>query len=180
MIVRLTRKLAKKIKVEPADALPFHPNPFADWAANLFTVRRDQYVLLTNSASLYSVIFRGRGIVSADSFLEHAISALAAQLRSGGFGAIFDQCITPLMREFTFSKTGDRSLLGSMNDHVRCAGYDLEDPDESPLTASCRLNETPMGALDYCVPLEVLAMQAGIPARVKRTGAKVIPFPRKA
>ena len=180
MIIRLTQKLANKIKVVPATALPRHQNPFADWAANLFTVRRVQYVLLTNSASLYSVIFHGRGLSSPDMFLERALSALADQMRSAGFGAIFDQCITPLMREIIFSKTGDRGLLGSMNDHVRCAGYDLENPDESPLTASFKLNETPMGLLDYCVPLEVLVMQAGISGLRKRTGAKVIPFPRRS
>jgi len=179
MIIRLTQKLAKKLKVAPAAALPRHPDPFADWAANLFTVQRTQYVLLTNSASLYSAIFYGRGITTADIFLEHALSALAKQLRSAGFGVIFDQCITPLMREITFSKTGNRSLLGSMNDHVRCAGYDLEDPDESLQTAASRLNETPMGALKYRYPREVLMMQAGIPAQEKRTGAKVIPFPCK-
>jgi hypothetical protein len=36
MIIRVTQKLAKKIKVAPAAALPFHKNPFLDWTANIF------------------------------------------------------------------------------------------------------------------------------------------------
>lgn len=165
MIIRLTQKLADKIKVAPPVALPRDPDPLADWAANLFTVRRTQYILLTNSAILYSVIFPGRGITDAETFIDHAITTLMQQMHSEGHYDIFKEKILPLATEIAFSKTGDRSLLGSMNDHIRCAKVHLEH-QESPENTAIRLNATPMGALDHRYPKE-------------RTGGKVIPFPRR-
>ena len=179
MIIRVTQKLAKKIKVAPTIALPRDPNPFADWAANLFTAQRTQYIILTNSASLYSVIFYGRGITEGDIFIDHAFSTLADQMRDAGYGAIFEKHIAPVTGEFLFSKTGDRSLLGSMNDHVRCASVNFEYLEGTPASTARKLNKTPMGALDYRYPKDVLEILAGMPTEKKRPSAKIIPFPRK-
>ncbi len=101
-------------------------------------------------------------------------------MRDAGFGPIFDKCIVPFAGEIVFSKTGDRSLLGSINDHVQCSKIYLDRLEASPYEAARRLNETPMGALDYHFPYEVLVKQAGLPERQKATGGKVIPFPRKS
>jgi hypothetical protein len=180
MIIRLTQKLAKKIKVAPTAALPRDPNPFADWIANLFTAGRTQYIILTNSASLYSVVFYGRGITESDIFIDRAFSALAEHMRDAGHGAIFDKCIAPLAVETVFSKTGDRQVMGSVNDHVQRAQIYLEDLDASPHSVSLNLNGTPMGALDYRYPREALAKQAGMSEPATGRGGKVIPFPRKS
>jgi Domain of unknown function (DUF6933) len=40
MIIRLSQKLAKKIKVTPTRVLSPDANPFADWSAHLFTADR--------------------------------------------------------------------------------------------------------------------------------------------
>jgi len=53
MIFRLSRKLATKIKTGPKICAPPDPNPFADWSAHLFTANRAQYIVITNTASLY-------------------------------------------------------------------------------------------------------------------------------
>ncbi|NOZ21562.1 MAG: hypothetical protein GXP25_10795 [Planctomycetes bacterium] len=39
-----------------------NPNPFADWPAHLFAADRVQYILATNTPSLYSMAIHGRGI----------------------------------------------------------------------------------------------------------------------
>ena len=54
MIVRVSAKLGKKIDLSPDRVLPAHPNPFADWSSHLFRADRTQYILITNTASLYS------------------------------------------------------------------------------------------------------------------------------
>lgn len=54
MIFRLSQKLAKKLKVGALPSLPPDQNPYADWSANLFTADRTQYIILTNTQSLYS------------------------------------------------------------------------------------------------------------------------------
>jgi hypothetical protein len=62
MIFRLSQKLATKIKEVTLPALPLDDNPFADWSAQLFVADRTQYVLLSNTQSLYSTVIYGKGI----------------------------------------------------------------------------------------------------------------------
>lgn len=57
MHLRITQKLAKKIK-EPVKlpALEAHPEPLADWTANLFIHDRTHYIICSNTATLYSCL----------------------------------------------------------------------------------------------------------------------------
>lgn len=175
MIIRLTQKLAKKIKVAPTDAASRAEDLFGDWAANLFTVGRTQYIILTHSVSLFSVVFPGRGIGDGDRFVAQALAALGEQMTDAGHGDIFDQHIAPLAEEVRLSKTGDRSLLGSMNDLVQHAKWLLE--DHSPSVVARRLGEIPMGALDYGYPLDVLTELAGRSDAAETGAGNVLPFP---
>jgi hypothetical protein len=61
MIFRLSRQLAQKIKVAPKVSAPFDPNPFADWSAHLFMADRTQYIILANTASLYTIVMDDSG-----------------------------------------------------------------------------------------------------------------------
>ena len=63
MIFRLTLKLNSRLKVGTLAGLPLDGNPFADWSAHSFVADRTQYILLSNTQSLYSVVHRG-GIAS--------------------------------------------------------------------------------------------------------------------
>ena len=63
MILRVTAKLGKKIGIDPATRLDRDPNPFTDWTADLFRAGRVQYILVTNTASLYSMLMYGKGII---------------------------------------------------------------------------------------------------------------------
>jgi len=175
MIIRLTQKLAKKIKVVPATAAPRAENPFVDWTANLFAVGRVQYIILTNSASLYSVVFPGRGINDPDKFAEHVLSALGEQMADAGYGGIFEEHIAPLAGSILFSKTGDRRVLGSMNELILQAKYHLA--DQTLAEGVKGLNETLMGALGYQYPREALTKLAGLPETVESGSGKILPFP---
>jgi tetratricopeptide (TPR) repeat protein len=175
MIIRLTQKLAKKIKVDSTVAAPPAENPFADWTANLFTVGRTQYIILTHSASLYSAVFYGRGINESGIFIDHALTALREQMEDEGHGDIFQKHIAPLAGNIQFSKTGDRSLLGSMNELVQHSQFILA--DESPAGASAKLNKIPMGALQYKYPRDAVAKLAGLPGTAESGGGKILPFP---
>lgn len=73
MIIRLTQKLGDKLGVKLRQSLPRDPNPFADWTAHLFTAQRTQYILLANTASLYSVVLFGRGLTHEGVFLSRAL-----------------------------------------------------------------------------------------------------------
>ncbi len=59
MIIRLSQKLCTKIKAGKLKEMPLDENPYADWSANLFVVDRTQYIILSNTASLYSCVMYG-------------------------------------------------------------------------------------------------------------------------
>ena len=73
MIFRLSQKLTAKIEAGPLATVPLDENPFADWSAHLFVAGRTQYILLSNTKSLYSTVMFGRGITDDRRFIERAL-----------------------------------------------------------------------------------------------------------
>jgi len=61
MVFRLSQKLNTKIKAGALDTVRLDDNPYADWSAHLFAVNRTQYVILSNTKSLYSCVMYGAG-----------------------------------------------------------------------------------------------------------------------
>jgi hypothetical protein len=59
MIFRLSQKLSKKIKEGRLSALAREDNPIADWSTALFIADRTQYILLSNTMTLYSMVMGG-------------------------------------------------------------------------------------------------------------------------
>ena len=152
MIVRLTTKLAKKIGARELESLPCDPNPFADWTAHLFTECRRQYILITNTRTLYSVVMRGSGVTSPSDFLAAMRNYLAEYLAYDELGAAFDRLILPAMGAVTYGKTLNRSVTGSMNDLMHLARCYMADGDLSLMDVSTKLNEAPMSFLEYDSP----------------------------
>ena len=95
MIVRVSAKLGKKIHLTPPKSLPLDENPFADWSTHLFTADRTQYILITNTASLYSMVMFGRGITDDCQFLDRITSYMGEFIRDDGFGFIYERLIVP-------------------------------------------------------------------------------------
>ena len=155
MILRISTKLGKKIHVTPDKILPVDSNPFADWSAHLFTVDRTQYVLVTNTISLYSMVMLGRGLSDDRLFLEKVIDRMRDVIRSAGHESIFEKFILPSMDTVRFSKALNRSVTGSMNDFIFQAKYELIEPKLSLNEISFLLNECPMSYLDRGMPKDV-------------------------
>jgi hypothetical protein len=147
MIFRLSQKLNTKIKAGPLPALPLHENPFADWSAHLFVAARTQYLLVSNTQSLYSTVFYGKGITDDSHFIERALSSLREFLEADGQEFVYRRFIVPASGSVRFAKALDRSVTGSMNDLVRHATFWLAEGDLSPFDVGFRLNEIPMSAL---------------------------------
>lgn len=153
MIFRLTQKLAAKLHENPSGAAAPSDNPYLDWHASLFRANRSQYIILMNSASLYSVVMQGSGITDARTFLDHAVTSMRYTMAEDGI-TNFELAIVPHLDSVTFSKTSSRSILGSLNELVYHAKYHLTEEGLSPCDTSCRLNEIPMGNLGYQNPKE--------------------------
>jgi Domain of unknown function (DUF6933) len=139
MIIRLSQKLAKKIKESPTESLPADPNPFADWSAHFFTADRAQYIILMNTPSLYSVVMYGRGVANDDQFLDCAIENLRDFMIHDGLESIYTQFIVPVSKTVRFSKALNRSAIGSMNELIAFAKLDLVENELPLIDTSLRL-----------------------------------------
>jgi len=156
MIVRLTQMLGKKIHVSPTKSYPLDPNPLADWSAHLFTVSRTQYILVTNTASLYSAVLYGRGISDDMRFLERILSTIREVMEDDGLSLAYQKLVAPSSATVVFSKAFSRSVTGSMGDHIMAAGFLLGEDDLSPHETSFKLNCTPLSAIEYSNPRDVI------------------------
>jgi hypothetical protein len=153
-IIRVSGKLGDKIHSTPEDKIPLHDNPYLDWSAHLFRAPRTEYILVTNTASLYSILIFGRGITDENQFFKRAIRQLEDMLEEDGFRLIFKRIIAPALGPYTVSKALNRSVTGSMNDLVKNAQSYLADGEVSPYRAAQKLNDMPVGSLDYLNPKE--------------------------
>ena len=149
MIIRLTQKLGKKIGVQPTRSLPLDANPYADWSARLFTADRTQFILITNTPSLYSVVTYGRGITDDNTFIQRMMNCLNEFLHDDGHAFLFERLIAPASTQIQFSKALNRSVTGSMNDLEFFAKVHLFEDDLSPHETAIRLNDMPMSTLEH-------------------------------
>ena len=161
MILRLSRKLATKIKAGTLRTLPLDENPFADWSAHLFVVDRTQYLIVSNTPSLYSVVLYGRGTANDSDFIGRSLSAMREFMESDGQEFVYRRFIAPASATVRFSKALDRSVTGSITELVKHATYWLLEGELSPFDVACRLNEIPMSSQSYRNPREVFKTLIG-------------------
>jgi hypothetical protein len=149
MIFRLSEKLNAKIKARTLATLPLDENPIADWSAGLFLVGRSQYILLTNTKSLYSMLLPGKGVTDEKTFIERALSSIQEFMDADGQEGVYERFVAPGSGSVRFGKALNRSVTGSMNDMTKHAAYYLAAGDVSPVEIGTRLNGIPMSALKH-------------------------------
>ena len=149
MIFRLSQKLNTKIKAGTLAILPLDENPFADWSAHLFIADRTQYILLSNTKSLYSTVMYGKGITNDSAFIERALSNIREFMEDDGQEFVYQRLIAPASASVRFAKALNRSVTGSMNDMTKHAAYHLAEDDVAPFEIGTRLNTIPMSALKH-------------------------------
>jgi hypothetical protein len=147
LIFRISHKLSAKIKAGPLPPQPPNENPFADWSAHLFAVDRTQYVLLSNTRSLYSTVMYGKGITDDDRFIERALSSLREFLEEDGQEFVYRRFIAPASDTVRFARALDRAVTGSMNELIVHATALLVEGELSPFDVGFRLNEVLLSAL---------------------------------
>ena len=149
MIFRLSQKLSTKIKAGTLRTLPLDENPFADWSTHLFVAGRTQYILLSNTKSLYSTVMYGKGITDGGRFIERALSSIREFMEDDGHEGVYERFVAPVSGSVRFAKALNRSITGSMNDMAKHAAYDLAEGDVAPFEVGSRLNGIPMSALKH-------------------------------
>jgi hypothetical protein len=152
MIFRLTQKLAKKVGLHPLQGLPPEQNPFVDWTAHLFTVERVQYIIVTNTAALYSVVMFGRGITDDNEFIQRTLSFMSELMAKDGYEFFYRRLIAPHTARVSFSKATDKHVLGSMNELILRAEYYVTERQMSPFDVSIEINDLLMSYIGYKHP----------------------------
>ena len=147
MILRLSHKLAKKIKVSKLRDMPLGENPYADWSCHLFTADRTQYIIMCNTPSLYSCVMCGKGITDDGRFIERALSNIRGFMEDDGQGFVYQRFIAPSNATVSFAKALDRTVIGSMNELVMAATYSLESGDVSSHDVGFYLNDFLLSAI---------------------------------
>lgn len=155
--IRVSHKLGEKIKNEPVQEIPMHDNPYLDWSSHVFRAGRTQYILFTNTASLYSFVIYGRGITTVNEFIKRWMSIMRDILEEEGFKLIFKRIIAPATGGYIVGKALNQSVIGSMNDLVKQAKSGLKNKELSPFETSLWLNDIPFSYLDYQKPKEVFS-----------------------
>ena len=146
MIIRLSRKLATKIKADKLPEMRLRANKISDWSAHVFIANRKQYILLCNTSSFYSCLTLGKGVTTVESFVQRAFDTIGEFMNDDGQSLAFEQLIAPSRNSIRFAKALNRSVIGSMNDHVQASKFHLED-GMLPQEIGHRLNQTPLSAL---------------------------------
>lgn len=147
MILRLSQKLNSEIKAGKLAELPPHENPFADWSAHLFVVDRTQYIILSNTASLYSCVMHGKGINDDGRFIERALSTIREFMEADGLLDTYLKFVAPSSANVTFAKALNRKVTGSLNELVMSATFALESGDVAPHELGFGLNDFLLSAI---------------------------------
>jgi len=152
MIFRLSQKLNSKIEAGGLPPLPLDENPFADWSAHLFIADRTQYIILSNTKSLYSTLMYGKRITNDSQFIERALSSIREFMEDDGHAFVYDRFIATARGTVRFAKALNRSVTGSMNDLINHAKAWLMEDGSSPHDVGFKLNEIPFSSLKYLSP----------------------------
>jgi hypothetical protein len=147
MIFRLSQKLNTKIKAGTLPAMPLDENPYADWSCHLFSADRTQYIIMSNTKSLYSCVMYGKGITDDSQFIKRALSTIREFMDDDGQSFVYQRFIAPASGTVSFAKALNRSVTGSMNDLIKFAKLWLVEEEVSPHDLGFKLNDILLSAL---------------------------------
>jgi hypothetical protein len=167
MIFRLSQRLARKVKAGKLNEMPLDANPCADWSCRLFIAHRKQYIILSNTMSLYSCVMYGKGVTDRDLFVGKTLDTIGELMTVDEQQHAYQRLVDLASAGVSFAKSLNRSVTGSMSDHVHGSKLYLED-GLAPHEIGVRLNDTPLSALTgrngrrYAIPREVFVSLAVI------------------
>ena len=141
MIFRLSHKLNQKIKTGTLEALTLHQTPFADWSCHIFPANRRQYILLSNTKSLYSCVMPAKSLTNQKQFAESAMNSIRDFTADDANQWAFRKFIAPEIETVQFAKSLNRSVTSSMNQLVDCAQGLLIECQMSPHEVGFKLND---------------------------------------
>ena len=156
VILRCTKKLLTAMGVQVAQPAPI-PGP-EDWYANLLWFERRKCLLLTHSATLFTIFEPTVTAVSLRATHQLVADLIGRELRCEGLPP---DTFGDLDQDVLLAKTADRSVLGCMNDMAFMCEHAIAEAGGLAWTDLAKLNQllrrNISSARGYCPPIELTA-----------------------
>jgi hypothetical protein len=162
LVFRCTKNARQVLGLRDQDLYDGEDADLAQWFVDVATFDYQRCLLLTHKPTRYSLWIPGVKRADRDRFGDLFGQHLLRTLRADGFDHM---AFERLFRQgHRFAKTNDRSVLGSMNDHIYNSRWYFHQgggrhADVAAINA--QLNRTPMGGLapggELEFPVEVMA-----------------------
>jgi len=147
MILRFSRKLGSRLKAGTLKPLPMDDAPVADWTGHVFIFERTPYILLCNTATLYSTALYAEGINDDGVFISRALAVLREFMEADELAFAYDRFIAPRTGVIRVASSLNRSVTGLMNEMITLAKTLLTDDEVSPFDLGFHLNELLLSAI---------------------------------
>ena len=155
--IQCTKKILKELKVKPEEIDQQLP-PLADWYANLLHIDRRKCVLVTHQSTLYSVFIPGLKKPDFLHFTEVVGQNLFKNLLQEEIPQEQLELVFNELQTISYTKTSNRSVLGSMNDLAFQINYRVSADgglnNIDIYEVNHYLNRTPMSAIEDTYPID--------------------------
>lgn len=142
MVFRLTQKLSKKLHLGPlprTDILEVG----SIWYANLLRAHGTQFIVITESLTLYSLLILGRGVVDGETFASVAYQTIRAKFEEQGWSRLLGSHVAFDTEAPIFLAAQDRSVIASVSEISRMARFELESSQRSIDAHTDWINQIP-------------------------------------
>lgn len=141
MLFRLSAKLNTYLKHGRLKDRPLEANPFADWSAHLFLVKREKLILVSNTHSLYSFVMYGHTLPNELRFYERTMNSMRMFMEQDGLEHVYEERIIPNTNMHRYAKALNRSVTGCMRELIYQATYSVGERGIDPIEVGKVLNE---------------------------------------
>lgn len=157
--MQCTQKLLKEVGQEYQGTI--NPTvPLGCWHANLLVLDRRKCVLFTNDKTRYTFLAFGLKKPDFKMLDEVFRQGLFKNLMRDGFSQEAIEKVLDEIREIVFTRTSNRSVLGTMNDMSSIIKWTVHDegglPNVDVVELNSKLNRMPLGPLDYKFSIDLL------------------------
>jgi len=129
-----------------------HVNAFADWSAQLLRAKRESFVLVMNTRSLYSVIAPASGIVTPLALEARLFAHIKSQLYSDGLEFFCRRLLDRDGEATLFAKMLNSRTEATLHDFSELAQYYLGEEELSLEATAGKINSTMLSLLDHSTP----------------------------
>lgn len=149
MNLQLTKPLIDKIKPTLSTIDVSEYSDIDNYHCNLLQFGRDNVLLITNDATLYSFVIFGLKAKDFKDIEEVIRQSVFKLLIESGFPQNQFEKVLSSMDSFNYCKSSDRSILSTMTEMKKCIGYDL---DANPFEINHFINNMIFKRTDYQKP----------------------------